>query len=468
MTLLKPAFVALGLALGVVAQTPAGAYQQCGGVGWSGATTCISGYSCNKLNDFYSQCLPGGSQTTVTTSSSTSSSSSVTTTSTSSTPDATPTNPGTTPGAACTVSLPANLGKPASQKLPDPFTFFDGRKVTTKADWECRRKEIFELFQKTESGTLPPKPATVTGSISGSSLSISVTEGGKTISFSPSISIPSGSGQVPVLIAYGASSLPAMSGVATINFNNDDIAAQNGMGSRGQGKFYTLYGSSHSASAMTAWAWGVSRIIDVLETLPNSRIDLTKIAVTGCSRNGKGAMTAGAFDTRIALTLPQESGSGGAGCWRISDDIGASTTQTAGQIVTENPWFSPLFNSWTSKIRELPQDHHLYAALIAPRALLVIEHSGIDWLGPKSTWGCMTTAAKVWKALGVPDNMGVSSYGGHNHCSFPSSQNNDLNAFVNKFLKGQNTNTTIIKTDSSNQFGYSEATYVDWTVPTLT
>ena len=102
-----------------------------------------------------------------------------------------------------------------------------------------------------------------------------------------------------------------------INFNNDDMAAQQSTGSRGQGKFYTLYGSSHSASAMTAWAWGVGRIIDALEITPSAKIDTKRIGVTGCSRNGKGAMLAGAFNPRIVLTLPQESGAGGSACWRV-------------------------------------------------------------------------------------------------------------------------------------------------------
>src|SRR4051812_15786894 len=87
---------------------------------------------------------------------------------------------------------------------------------------------------------------------------------------------------------------------------------------RGQGKFYTLYGSGHSAGALTAWAWGVSRIIDALELTPAAGINPQKIGVTGCSRNGKGAIVAGALDERIALTIPQESGSGGSACWRLS------------------------------------------------------------------------------------------------------------------------------------------------------
>ncbi|KAJ8520928.1 hypothetical protein ONZ45_g2331 [Pleurotus djamor] len=38
--------------------TPAGAYAQCGGQGWTGATTCVSGYTCVVGNPYYSQCLP--------------------------------------------------------------------------------------------------------------------------------------------------------------------------------------------------------------------------------------------------------------------------------------------------------------------------------------------------------------------------------------------------------------------------
>ncbi|KAL4243219.1 glycosyl hydrolase 3 family protein [Abortiporus biennis] len=44
-------------ATAVIAQSQI--YQQCGGIGWSGATTCVSGAVCTKLNDYYFQCLPG-------------------------------------------------------------------------------------------------------------------------------------------------------------------------------------------------------------------------------------------------------------------------------------------------------------------------------------------------------------------------------------------------------------------------
>jgi len=36
----------------------AGNYQQCGGSGYQGPTTCAGGWVCKKQNDYYSQCLP--------------------------------------------------------------------------------------------------------------------------------------------------------------------------------------------------------------------------------------------------------------------------------------------------------------------------------------------------------------------------------------------------------------------------
>ncbi|KAH6717829.1 putative extracellular glycosyl hydrolase/cellulase [Leptodontidium sp. MPI-SDFR-AT-0119] len=45
-------------------------YAQCGGIGWTGSTTCVSGACCTLSNEYYSQCLPctggGGGMTTTT------------------------------------------------------------------------------------------------------------------------------------------------------------------------------------------------------------------------------------------------------------------------------------------------------------------------------------------------------------------------------------------------------------------
>ncbi|KAF9462848.1 cellulose-growth-specific protein [Collybia nuda] len=43
-----------------VSTAPAGTvpqYGQCGGIGWSGGTGCISPWTCKKINDYYFQCL---------------------------------------------------------------------------------------------------------------------------------------------------------------------------------------------------------------------------------------------------------------------------------------------------------------------------------------------------------------------------------------------------------------------------
>nr|BBL86735.1 acetylxylan esterase [Irpex lacteus] len=48
--------------LAVLIQLVAGQSQvwgQCGGIGWTGATTCVAGSVCTKSNDYYSQCIPG-------------------------------------------------------------------------------------------------------------------------------------------------------------------------------------------------------------------------------------------------------------------------------------------------------------------------------------------------------------------------------------------------------------------------
>ncbi|KAH0341656.1 hypothetical protein KCU83_g9600, partial [Aureobasidium melanogenum] len=277
-------------------------------------------------------------------------------------------------------------------KLPDPFEFANGRPVKTLSDSECRQSEVSELFQTLDLGVKPGKPNVVYGSISSGNLTVTVSVHGKTISFTPTITYPpSGTGPYPAIIALGALTIPAPSGVAIITYNNDDIAAQNNKSSRGQGKFFELYPDLTSNGAMTPWAWGVSRILGVLETLPDTNINSKKLAVTGCSRDSKGALAAGALDSRIALTIPQESGSGGTACWRLSDyENHNGSTQTASEIVQENVWFATQFDEFeNSTVDTLPFDHHMLAGLVAPRGLLVIDNIGYEWLGPWSSFGSM-------------------------------------------------------------------------------
>lgn len=65
------------------------AYQQCGGIGWTGATTCVSGNYCFYSSAYYSQCLPG---TATSSKASTSATTKATSTSTSTTTKASSTS----------------------------------------------------------------------------------------------------------------------------------------------------------------------------------------------------------------------------------------------------------------------------------------------------------------------------------------------------------------------------------------
>ncbi|KAH6866118.1 hypothetical protein BKA70DRAFT_1380606 [Coprinopsis sp. MPI-PUGE-AT-0042] len=282
------------------------------------------------------------------------------------------------------VQCPAIPSNPleVNSKLPDWITLAGGLP-------SCGGPQLVQTY---ESGTLSPKPQTLICLLSGNTVSVRISTGGKSTSFSASISFPAGSsGTVPAIINVGTfSSLPAPSSVAFISFNNDDT---------------------------TSWKGQV----------------LYAVGVTTCSRNSKSAIRTVALEPRIVLTIPQESGSGGAACWRISDDMKRNNqhNQTPSQIITENVWFSPTFNTFVNRVDDLPFDHHLLAALIAPPGLFVIEHSTILWLGPQSAFGCQVVGRKICQALGVPNNVGISSAAACERCQFPTTRRSEPDASAN-------------------------------------
>ena len=63
-------------------------------------------------------------------------------------------------------------------------------------------------------------------------------------------------------------------------------------------------------TALGAWAWALSRGVDMMEKLPY--IDAKKVVVTGCSRLGKAALLAAARDERFPVCVPIQCGGGGA------------------------------------------------------------------------------------------------------------------------------------------------------------
>jgi len=381
-----------------------------------------------------------------------------------------------TPVDGCAIpKLAAASALTAQAKHPDPFKMLDGTRITTKRDWPCRRAEIRAQVEEYESGPKPNvKAEQLTAKWSGDTLSISVNNGGKTVSFPVKIVRPAGAGSepIPLLIAFTFMTLDAtvfaQNGVATLIFEHDTLGAQMGGASRGKGVFYDLYGSEHPASSMVAWAWGVSRILDALERTPDAKIDPTRVAVTGCSRYGKGALLAGALDERIALTIPQESGAGGSASWRVSEAQSAMgvNVQTLANAANEQPWFrasfGPTFGG--SNVTRLPFDHHMVMGLVAPRPLLVIDNP-VDWLGSDSSFTAGSLAHTIWEALGAEDRMGYSQSTAHTHCQFPAQQRPILDAYVKKFLLGTGVGDTRVLRAESAKAELDK--WMDWTTPAL-
>jgi hypothetical protein len=377
-------------------------------------------------------------------------------------------------GGGCTVSDLATYSELVdNEKLPDPFDQLRGSRIATKDAWVCRRAEIKAQAELYELGPKPLKPVIVTGAFEGGSITVTAGDDDETVSFTAAITLPAtGTAPYPAMIAMGGSSLNdaelAALGIASIRFPNDDVAAQMNASSRGRGKFYDLYGANHTAGAMMAWAWGISRLVDALEATPEAGIDAERLGVTGCSRNGKGALIAGAFDERIALTIPQESGSGGSAAWRVSDFMlaGGTEVQTLSQITGENCWFRATFSQFASTANRLPFDHHAILGMVAPRGLLVLENTAQVWLGNVSTYTASMVSHRVWEALGVPLDMGFSQVSNATHCQMPASQGPIVVAFAKKFLLDDDTaDTDVLATDGS--YTLDEARWVDWDVPVL-
>ena len=339
--------------------------------------------------------------------------------------------------------------------LPDPFAWSDGSgRSENFADWEKRRNEIKAEVEYYEIGEKPEVDRDdVDATFENGKLTVTVKVGENIATLTSDISFPQGDGPFPLLITMGMSGLTGQfEGCASMSFSHDQVAKYESSSTRYKNDpFNVLYPELYDNGNYSKWAWGVSRLIDGLEIVKEKgqlqKIDLEHIAVTGCSYAGKMAMFCGAFDERVALTVAQEPGGGGASAWRTI----AYTAKKFGISVegignTNYSWFMTSMQNFNGKQDLLPHDHHEILAMCAPRALLVIGNPDMEWLCDYSTYITCRAAEKIYETFGIEDRFGFVIDGGHGHCSSTAAENAAVKAFVQRFMLGDTTVNTMIRT----------------------
>ena len=360
--------------------------------------------------------------------------------------------------------LPTKEQGTKCEALPDPLAWSDGSgRVTDFKDWSLRRGEIAKEIQHYEIGTKPTvDPSAVKARMDGDTLKVTVTVGGQSLELSALINYPStGSAPYPLMIGTSGISLPKsifeQRPIATMVYRESQVNNYSQFGARfgrkpaGRGNydFDRLYPDLKDNGAYSEWAWGVSRIIDGLEIVADQlNADLSHICVTGCSYAGKMALFTGVFDERVALTIAQEPGGGGVANWRYSRwlNIQPEAEQVENLDKTDYNWFKESLreNYGEENVAYLPHDHHELAAMVCPRALLMLGNPDFVWLADPSAYVSMNGAMKVWEQFGIADRVGYSIVANHGHCQLPEVQFPEVEAYIDRFLLGKtDANTTV-------------------------
>lgn len=349
------------------------------------------------------------------------------------------------------ADFPAVADLPAKAELPDPLTMLDGTKVTTKEQWLAKRRpELKELFQHYMYGYFPP-PAKVEAKLEREdkkALDGKATLKEITLRFGPPETPPihlllvtpnDRKGPAPVFVGMNFSGnhslvkdpsvrIPTVwmygnrpgvkdnrateagrgtavdvwaldqaidRGYAVATFYNGDIDPDRADKREGiQPHIKTDRPKAQDWATITAWSWGIQRVVDYLMT--DKDLDSKRIAVVGHSRLGKTALLAAAFDDRIALSIPHQAGCGGTAPSR--GKIGESVTR----INTSFPhWFNATFKEFNDKPEKLPFDQHCLAALVAPRPVLFSNAVEDTWANPDGQFEVLKAAEPVYRLLGA-------------------------------------------------------------------
>ncbi|UCE07110.1 MAG: acetylxylan esterase [bacterium] len=337
---------------------------------------------------------------------------------------------------------------PEQADLPDPLKMMDGTPVNTKEDWfNKRRPELKQLFQHYVYGYLPPKPPMKVTIVKQDNnlfngkatykeikLELQLPED-KTHTINLALFVPNNrKAPAPVFMVLnkcGNHKLIDYDGITIIERQWLHRGCKNNFFERGSraeawalentinhgyalatfavadmdpdkldwtdgihANYPTAPGDKDSKwGTIAAWAWGLHRVIDYLET--DKDIDSARICVTGWSRRGKAALFAAAMDERIDLVIPHQSGTGGMALSRMNP------SESVERINEKFPhWFNDNFAKFGKNVDRLPVDQHLLVALVAPRPLM--DNAGLKdtWASPHLALQAMKTATPVYELLG--------------------------------------------------------------------
>jgi dienelactone hydrolase len=323
-----------------------------------------------------------------------------------------------------TGELPPDFDSmPSIPFLPDPLVIDEGGKnipVENLSQWKEKREWMKEQLQRYVSGTFPPAPDNFEVKI------LSEEKDGRTtlrmveLSFGPQhqakmtaeLMIPPGEGPFPVFLTQWNhrewAQVAVRRGYIGCVYAGADAKDDSE-------KYSEIWAGKYDFARLMRRAWGASRVIDYLYTLPV--VDKNKIGITGHSRNGKSSLMAAAFDERIAACIPSSGGTGAEVPWRYCSDI--YDGETIADISTGFPsWFHPRLRFFIGRENKLPVDQNLFMALIAPRGLML---STAISEGDSNPWGieqAYHVTKKVYEFLGMPHNLAIRSrYGLHSVCA---------------------------------------------------
>ena len=309
--------------------------------------------------------------------------------------------------------------------LPDPLTSLNGKKVTDTRTWnQKRRPEILSLFETHVYGrTLVQRPKEMTwevlsenrrptdttgitkkvrvyftGDRSGPKLDLTIILPVKRSKPAPIFLVPGWVRDPQVVLGRGY-------GVVTFNPWDIEPDKKDSAYIKGIRKMFDPPGQTEPApdewGAIGAWAWGMSRAMDYLET--DRDIDAHKVSIMGLSRFGKVVMWAGAQDQRFAIVFSCESGCGGAVLVR------RGFGETVRSINDYAPhWFDGNFKTYGDRVKDLPVDWHMLIALMAPRPVYIATAEDDLWGDPRGSFLAAKYAEPVYALFGER-GLGVDS-----------------------------------------------------------